>query len=425
MKVYVKRFVFLIIGISFSSCLSHKNHIGEKKINNNILDVSSILRKANEQLVLQRVYSIDENKIPRTMSEEGKMIWANSKFDWTEGFFPGSCWYMYEYTNDNNWRIAAEKIQSLFEKHKYVTYNHDLGFIFSCSYGNGYRLTENKLFKEVLITAAQSLSTRFNSKVGCIKSWDVNSGWQSKRNWKFPVIIDNMMNLELLFEATKLSGDPKYKEIAIKHANTTMKNHFRENFSSYHVVDYDPETGHVRNKQTAQGFADESSWARGQAWGLYGYTVCYRYTKNKEYLDQAQKIAEYIIENNVAEDAIPFWDYDADKIPNEPRDVSAAAITLSALIELDSYTKKSYLITINKLIKSLSSDFYTAKVGENQNFILKHSVGSIPHNNEIDVPLNYADYYYLEGLLRYQKQYKKAFGSSKIVPSNTRINKEK
>jgi len=254
-----------------------------------------------------------------------------------------------------------------------------------------------------MITASNSLATRFNPNVGCIKSWDVTSGWQKERGWKFPVIVDNMMNLELLFKASLLTGDSKYKDIAITHANTTIKNHFRENNSSFHVVDYDPETGEVRGKHTAQGFAASSSWARGQAWGLYGYTVCYRYTKDEKYLKQAQKIANYIINyKGTPKDGIPYWDYDAANIPNEPRDVSAAAITASALIELNGYSKENYKTAIDKILESLASNEYTAAIGENHNFILKHSVGSIPHGNEIDVPLSYADYYYLEALSRYK-----------------------
>lgn len=189
---------------------------------------------------------------------------------------------------------------------------------------------------------------------------------------------------------------------------TTLANHFRDDLSSYHVVDYDPETGEVRSKQTAQGYADESAWARGQAWGLYGYTVCYRYTKDEKYLKQAEDIAKYIIEYKATpEDGIPYWDNNAPNIPNEPRDVSAAAITISSLIELDGYTKENYRPVIDKILSSLASKEYTAKIGENKNFVLKHSVGSIPHNAEIDVPLNYADYYYIEALTRYQKRYQK------------------
>ena len=359
------------------------------------------LNNASEQIDSLLKYSQKVNKIPRTVNKEGHIHWTRDGFDWTEGFFPGTLWYLYEYTKDEKYKIAAEKIQKSFENHKTFTSNHDLGFIFNCSYGNGYRISKNPQHKDVLITAANSLITRFDKDVGCIKSWNVDKGWQSKRNWKFPVIIDNMMNLELLFKASILSGDDKFKNIAIQHANTTMKNHFRADNSSVHVVDYDPETGEVRSKQTAQGFANSSAWARGQAWGVYGYTVCYRYTKDIKYLKQAEKIADFIINyKGLPEDGIPYWDYNAPNIPNEPRDVSAVTVTLSALLELEQYSENNYSNYIDKVFKSLASKNYTAKIGENNNFILKHSVGSIPHNNEIDVPLNYADYYYVEALMR-------------------------
>lgn len=364
------------------------------------------LLKAEKQMELLLAKAEEANNIPRTINEDGSMHWIKDGFDWTEGFFPGSLWYLYEHTQNEKWRMAAEKYQGIYEAHKDYTAYHDLGFIFNCSYGNGYRITESEHFKAVLINAGDSLITRFNPEVGCIKSWDVDKGWQSKRNWKFPVIVDNMMNLELLFELSKMTGNPKYQNIAVAHANTTLKNHFRQDNSSYHVVDYDPETGEVRNKETAQGSAHESSWARGQAWGLYGYTISYRYTKDKNYLEQAQKIADYIVENsNIPEDGIPFWDYNVEKTQNTPRDASAAAITVSALIELDGYTVKSYKTAIDNIMTSLGSSTYTAQVGKNQGFILKHSTGSLPHGAEIDVPLIYADYYYIEALLRYQKQY--------------------
>ena len=397
---FLKAFLNLLLIFVISSC-------NDKKVVQN-LDVDTILVNVESQLALQLVVSEHANRIPRTVTPEGEIHWTKLNFDWTEGFFPGSCWYLYDFTKNKKWKTAAKKFQAQFEDHKYFTTYHDLGFVFNSSFGNGYRLTNNEAFKKVMITAGDSLITRFNPNVGCIKSWDVDKGWQSTRNWKFPVIIDNMMNLELLFELTELTGNNKYKEIAIKHANTTMANHFRDDLSSYHVVDYDPETGEVRSKQTAQGYADESAWARGQAWGIYGYTVCYRYTKDAKYLKQAEDIAKYIIEyKDTPADGIPYWDNNAPNIPNEPRDVSAATVTLSSLIELDSYTKENYRSVIDKIISSLASKEYTAKIGENKNFVLKHSVGSIPHNAEIDVPLNYADYYYIEALTRYQKWYQK------------------
>jgi len=366
------------------------------------------LQFAEKQLSLLLETANEANRNPRTIIADGKMHWTNEQFDWTEGFFPGTCWYLYETTKNEKWKLAAEKFQTQFESHKKYTSNHDLGFVFNSSYGNGYRITKNTDFKEVLIEAANSLLTRFNPTVDCLKSWDVTNGWQAERGWEFPVIIDNMLNLELLYKASILTGNPKYKNVATSHAKTTMKNHFRADNSSFHVVDYDPETGKVRSKQTAQGYADSSAWARGQAWGVYRFTLCYKYTKNEEFLAQAQKIADFIVNyKGTPEDGIPYWDYNAPNTPNEPRDASAAAITLSALIELNGYTNGKYETAVNKILKSLSSDSYTANLSENHNFLLKHSVGSIPHNNEIDVPLNYADYYYLEALLRYREYYKK------------------
>ncbi len=390
-----KVFILLIICFNFS-CMSTSSKL-------KTIVVKDQLDLAKRQLSNLLIEAEKANKIPRTVNSEGQIHWTKPKFDWTEGFFPGSLWYMYEYTNDEKWKNSAEKFQSLFETHKNKTNSHDLGFVFNCSYGNGYRLTKNEDFKKIMITSADSLLTRFNENVGCIKSWDVEYGWPKTRGWLFPVIIDNMMNLELLFKVSEFTGDPRYKDVAITHANTTLENHFRNDNSSYHVVDYDPETGEVKNKHTAQGFSHESSWARGQAWGLYGFTISYRYTKDINYLRQAEKIADHIINyKSTPEDGIPYWDYNAPKIPKEPRDVSAAAITVSALLELDGYSKNLYSPHIDKIMKSLSSEKYKAKIGENNNFILKHSVGSIPHNNEIDVPLSYADYYYLEALLRYK-----------------------
>ena len=322
--------------------------------------------------------------------------------DWRSGFFPGSVWYLYELTGDSTLLPLAAKYTDAIEEAKNLTWHHDIGFIVNCSFGNGLRLAGTPSYKDVMVQAAKSLSTRFRPAAGIIQSWDVERGWQSERGWECPVIIDNMMNLELLFEATKLSGDSTFYNVAKKHADTTMANHFRADNSCYHVVDYDPETGEVRKKQTAQGYADESSWARGQAWALYGYTMCYRYTHDAKYLAQTEKVYNFIFGNkNLPEDLVPYWDFDAPKIPNEPRDASAAACTASALYELSTYvTDKGYKETADRIMESLASPAYRAEVGTNGNFILMHSVGSIPHGAEIDVPLNYADYYFLEALKR-------------------------
>ena len=271
-----------------------------------------------------------------------------------------------------------------------------------CSYLTAYRVADKSEYKDVIIEAAKSLSTRFRPGAEVIQSWNVDKGWQSQRGWECPVIIDNMMNLELLFEASLMTGDSTFYDISVKHADTTMEHHFRDDNSCYHVVDYDLETGEVRNRQTAQGYADESSWARGQAWAIYGYTVCYRYTKDDKYLAQAEKVYDFIFNNkNLPADLVPYWDYDAPNIPNEPRDASSAACTASALYEMELYLpNKGYKEKADEIMRSLSSPEYRAVPGTNSNFVLMHSVGSIPHGHEIDVPINYADYYFIEALMR-------------------------
>ncbi|MBB6238109.1 rhamnogalacturonyl hydrolase YesR [Pedobacter sp. AK013] len=335
---------------------------------------------------------------PRTV-ENGLFKMVVSK-DWTSGFFPAELWYFYQYTKDKKWLNLAKKYTEDIKKEQFNTGTHDLGFMIYCPFGNGYRLTNDPAYKAVIIQAAKSLSTRFNATAGVIKSWDHNGD-----KWKYPVIIDNMMNLELLFETTKLTGDSSFYKIAVKHANTTMKNHFRPDFSSYHVIDYDTLTGNVRQKVTAQGYANESAWARGQAWALYGYTMCYVETKNKAYLAQADGIVGFILNSKITPaDGIPYWDYNDPKIPDVSRDASAAAITASALYELAKYSinGKKYKAAADKILYSLSSK-YTSKPGENYGFILEHSTGHRPAKSEIDVPINYADYYYLEALLRKKK----------------------
>jgi len=335
--------------------------------------------------------------------EYPRSIWPDMELrtagldDWTCGFFPGSLWYFYEITKDIFFKEQAERFTVALDTLQYYKGTHDLGFILYCSYGNGYRLTDNKAYKNVLFNASQSLSTRFSEKVGCIKSWD-------NEKFNFPVIIDNMMNLEMLMWASKTSNDKKYARIAESHANVTLKNHFRKDNSSFHVVDYDARTGLVQKKLTHQGYADDSAWARGQAWGLYGYTVMYRETHNIIYLEQAKKIAAFIMNHpNLPKDKIPYWDFDAPHQPHAYRDVSAATVIASALLELSKIENPNgiYFKHAEEILKNLSNDFYMATPGENSYFILKHSVGNFQNYSEIDTPINYADYYYLEALIKY------------------------
>lgn len=363
-------------------------------------DSTSRIEKAEKQLTGLRELAMKAQNIPRS-AENDSVRWIATPYDWTEGFWPGTCWMLYETTGNEKWKQAAIASQKIYIAHKNLTTDHDLGFIFNNSYGKAYRITGQEEYKQVLLDASNSLITRFNKNVGCIQSWDVTSGWQSERGWQFPVIIDNLMNLEMLFEASRITGDRRYRDIAITHANTTMRNHFRQDGSSYHVVDYNPDTGEIAGRVTAQGFADESAWARGQAWGLYAYTMCYRYTNDKKYLDFAEKIAHFILNHpNYPEDGVPYWDFNAPNIPNEKRDASAGAIIASALAELNRYTNDKYLKNVQCIMDTLSGDVFMARRGENGHFVLMHSVGSIPHGNEIDVPLNYADYYYIEALMR-------------------------
>ncbi|WP_245645446.1 glycoside hydrolase family 88 protein [Niabella ginsenosidivorans] len=336
---------------------------------------------------------------PQSTNVDGSLGTMKSDW-WCSGFFAGSLWYLYEATEDTILKVAAEKWTEAIEREQYNTSTHDLGFMLYCSYGNGYRLTNDPTYKRVLLTGAASLATRFDPKVGLIKSWD------KMGEYNYPVIIDNMMNLEFLFWAAKASGNKKLSEIAIAHADNTLKNHFRPDASSYHVVCYDS-VGNVIARKTNQGYADGSAWARGQAWGLYGYTVMYRETRNKRYLDQARAIAKFFMEHpRLPKDKIPYWDFDDPTIPDAPRDASAAAIASSALLELSRYvdvvTSEKYYHFAEKVLVCLSGPAYFTSSGNNH-FLLKHSTGNMPKKSEIDVPLIYADYYYIEALLRYQK----------------------
>jgi|GEM_PF-52913 len=362
----------------------------------------TVWRQAANQsaLMLEEVSRIHQTNptlvSPRSLNEKGELI-AVKRGDWTSGFFPGVLWYLYEYTKDDSWKQAASEHTAFIEEEQYNGKTHDMGFKIYCSVGNGYRLTNDRHYRKVIIQAAKTLATRFNPTVGCLRSWDHNSD-----KWDFPVIIDNMLNLELLFAATKLTGDSSFYKIAVSHANTTMKNHFRADYSTYHVIDYNPKTGAVQKKNTHQGYQDESTWARGEAWALYGYTMCYRETGDRRYLEQADHIAQWLFSHpNMPEDDIPYWDFDAPEIPNEPRDVSAATVIASALYELSTFSKEKqqYLEKANKIVNNLSQH-YVSKAGENKGFILLHSTGSKPSGTEVDKPLSYADYYFLEALLR-------------------------
>jgi rhamnogalacturonyl hydrolase YesR len=339
--------------------------------------------------------------LPYTIGPEGEVesAWLRK---WVSGFFPGVLWYLYENYKTEELREAAEEYTARCEHLKTTTTNHDVGFMIFCSFGNGYRLTQNPDYPGIIETACESLCSRFSEKIGCTRSWD----W-GREKWNYPVIIDNMMNLEMLLWGGQHFNNDRFTEIAIRHADPTLKNHFREDASCYHVVSYTDE-GPVEKKVTFQGFSDDSSWARGQGWAVYSFSMMYRLTKNKDYLDHAVRVAEFITNHpNLPDDGIPYWDFDAPNIPDALRDASAGAAICSGLLELSTYLeeplRQKYMEVAERQIKTLCSPDYLAEPGTNQHFILKHSVGCLSENDAVDVPLIYADYYFVEALMRYKK----------------------
>jgi unsaturated chondroitin disaccharide hydrolase len=346
--------------------------------------------------LIDRMAAEGPDRQPRTHLN-GKLRATNIE-DWTSGFFPGSLWLIYEHTKDARIKDAAEKYTARQEPIKNFTKHHDVGFMLFDSYGQGQRIEPRAAYRDVLIQGARSLATRYSPATGVIRSWD-------SPPWKFPVIIDNMMNLELLWYAADQAGDESLRAIAISHANKTLANHFRADGSSFHLVDYDPATGAVIKRQTVQGYADDSAWARGQAWALYGFTSMHRLAKDPAYLAQACKIADLIATHpNLPADGIPYWDYNAPRIPDALRDVAAGAITCSALFELATLTggerAARYRALAERQLRTLSTAAFRAGEGENGHFLLMHGVGHLPVKSEVDVPLVYADYYFLEALGR-------------------------
>lgn len=341
------------------------------------------------------------DRFPKTWSPAtGKLETSNSGW-WCSGFYPGTLLYLYQETKDQALLTEADRILKSLAKEQFNTSTHDLGFMMFCSFGNRLKIAPSPEDQQILINSAKSLITRFDPRTGSIRSWD-------SRKPEFLVIIDNMMNLELLFWATRATGDSVYYKTAVTHANTTLKNHFRPDYSSYHVINYNPTTGEVQEKRTAQGQANESAWARGQAWGFYGYTVMFRETRDPKYLEQANRIAAFLLDHPaLPKDKVPYWDFNAPDIPNALRDASAAAILASGLLELCRYSDKKeaqrYFKTAETILKSLSTTAYKAPQQSNGGFLLLHGVGHKPAGTEVDVPLTYGDYYFVEAMLRYQR----------------------
>jgi hypothetical protein len=349
-----------------------------------------------EQQYSQMLAALPGDGFPRTVQENQPVVVPIT--DWTAGFFPGALWQLFAYTRKDDWALVAERYTERLRAIAYERGTHDVGFTLNCSFGNGYRLILRKDYLDTLVTGARSLATRFNPVVGAIRSWD-------HPNWAFPVIIDNMMNLELLVFAAAAIGDTQLRQVAEAHADTSLRDLFRADHSSYHLASFDPVTGKLHRQQTHQGYADASAWARGQTWGLYGYTMMYRSLGKPAYLDQARAIANFLINHpRLPADKVPYWDFDAPDMPTAPRDSSAAAISASALLELSCYVGEAeshaYLDCAIQQLRALSLPVYRPAVGSYGNFLLMHGTGHLPGSSEVDTALIYGDYYYLEALNR-------------------------
>lgn len=318
--------------------------------------------------------------------------------EWCSGFWSGILWMDYGYSHDSIVGQAAEGYTAALRSCVYrPVYDHDLGFIIFCSFGKGYELNHNALYRQTLLDAADSLATLFRPLVGTILSWPRNVKMFGGHN----TIMDNMMNLDLLFWASRHGGNPLLYDIAVTHAKTTMKHHFRPDGGCYHVAVYDTLTGDFIKGVTHQGYADNGTWARGQGWAIYGYTMVYRYTHEKVFLDFAQKVANYYLSRLPEGDLIPKWDFD-DPDPKAPKDASAACVVADALLELQQYVGgqqgQQYREKAVEMLRQLSSPEYFS--GKRNDAFLLHSTGHHPAGSEIDASIVYADYYYLEALLR-------------------------
>lgn len=371
------------------SCQESVSHMGKR-----------VFKVAEQQLKLMDT-RLEPGILPRTLHPDGTPRNSNTISWWCSGFYPGSLWYVYEYSGDPEIKALAEKYTHYLDTIVRARTHHDIGFQVNSSFGNAYRLTGDKQYLPVMEAAAAKLARRFSPITGTTKSWETN------KKWVYPVIIDNMMNMELLEVASKLFSCDSLNQIALTHARTTIKNHFRDDYTTFHLVDYNPENGEVVKRCTVQGYADDSAWSRGQAWALYGYTMMARETGEADMLAQAEGIADMLLAR-LPEDGVPYWDFNAPDIPNALRDASAGAIMASAFLDLSGITAdaaraKACVAMAEKILRTLSGEEYLAKVGENGNFLLKHSVGSLPANSEVDVPLTYADYYYLEAMVRLLK----------------------
>jgi unsaturated chondroitin disaccharide hydrolase len=350
---------------------------------------------AAQQLERSVAETADPTRFPRSTLADGRWRFEDSG-DWTSGFFPGCLWLLYEHTSAPIWRTRAESWTAEMEDEKNDSGTHDVGFKILCSFGNGARLTSNAAYPAIIRRGAQSLASRFDADVGCTRSWN---------NHHFPVIIDNMMNLEILFWGAAHGGDPAWRDMAVSHALRTRQDHVRPDGSTYHLVDYDPSSGAVLERGTVQGWGDESTWARGQAWGLHGFAIAFRETGDARFLETARLLSGWFLDHLPA-DHVPYWDFDAPDIPNEPRDTSAAAIAAAGLLQLaalepETAARARWRQGALDILRALCAPPYLAE-GTSSRGLLLHGVGNRPAGSEVDVSLIYGDYYFLQALLAYR-----------------------
>ena len=393
----------ICVFILLVSCADRANNSNNGHIATTDFKVDKNIEYCLEQALRTLDEIGDTTMIPRNILK-GERCWNLRPViisEWTAGFWPGILWYAYELSNDEKIKKSAIHYTELLQQFTTLpAYDHDLGFQIYCSYGNAYRLTGKEEYKQIILNAADTLATLFNPKVGTILSWPREV---EPNNWPHNTIMDNIINLEMLYWAAKNGGGSRLYDIATKHAETTMKYHFREDGGNYHVTVYDTITGDFIKGVTHQGYADNTLWARGQAWAIYGYTLVYRETKDVKFLRFAEKITDLYLDRLPEGEYVPYWDFDAPNIPDEPKDASAAAIVASSLLELytleDNREKaETYKDAAIKMLEKLSSDKYQSREA-NPGFLL-HSVGHWPAKSEVDASINYADYYYIEALVR-------------------------
>jgi hypothetical protein len=391
---------FAVLAIS-NGCRNTRDVVLERQGFDTSAQVDSLLNHFVDKYHTFIVNFRDSTRFPRTI-RKGELMFTTSS-EWTSGFFPGILWNLYRYSDEDDFRKAAISWSHALLSESSNTSTHDIGFIINCSAGHGYRITRKEYFKDTLLKAAESLATRYSEKTGCIKSLD------SLHDFSFPVLIDNLVNLEILFKAWKFTGDDHFYNIAYSHALKTMENQLQMDFSVYQLVDYDPERGYPVYKGTFHGYDSITHWMRGQTWGVYGYTMAFRETKDRIFLDLAERLADYILDHpGFSEENFPFRDQTAPIIPQIPMDASAAAILASALIELSTFEETSdqekYFIAGENIIQTLGEPEYCSAKNENNFFVVKHCIGNYLGKTEVGVPMIYADYYFLEALLKYSEK---------------------